>query len=74
VIDISAAKESEEIFQEYHDYADLKARILDEAFIEQFNENTVLWMARKYGWIASTTDMTPPSPVSATSFDLGYST
>jgi hypothetical protein len=53
--------EPENIFPEYHYYAGVKARIFDEAFIDQFDENTVLWMARKYNWISS---VEPPSPVS----------
>jgi tyrosine-protein phosphatase SIW14 len=48
------------VFDEYHSYAREKARLLDEAFIEQFDENTVLWMARRYNWIAP---FGPPSPV-----------
>ncbi|KAH7125285.1 tyrosine phosphatase family-domain-containing protein [Dendryphion nanum] len=57
--------ESSLVFDEYHTYADPKARLFDEACIELFNEDTVLWMAQKYGWLQPTIDQsTPPSPVS----------
>jgi hypothetical protein len=57
-----AGEESEAVFDEYHAYADPKARLLDEAFIEQFNENTVLFMARRHNWVPPVNP--PPSPVS----------
>lgn len=52
------------VFEEYHTYAGVKARILDEAFIELFEEHTVLWMARRYGWVKSVSEQPtgPPSP------------
>lgn len=43
-------KNLEEIKDDYHTYAGLKARALDEQFIEQFDERSVLWLARKQGW------------------------
>jgi tyrosine-protein phosphatase SIW14 len=61
VSNIRAGEDSEAVFREYHFYAGAKARLLDEAFIEQFDENTVLWMARRYGWVPP---IEPPSPVS----------
>jgi len=55
--------ELEAIFGEYHAYADPKARILDECFIEIFDERTVLWMARQHKWRLPTADSpAPPSP------------
>ncbi|KAJ9642308.1 tyrosine-protein phosphatase siw14 [Coniosporium tulheliwenetii] len=41
----------ENIFAEYHVYAGAKARKLDEAFIEQFDTRTVLWLARANGFV-----------------------
>ncbi|KAF2709281.1 hypothetical protein K504DRAFT_379312 [Pleomassaria siparia CBS 279.74] len=41
-----------QIWNEYHVYAEDKARILDENCMDQFDFNTVLWMARKYDWIS----------------------
>lgn len=38
------------MFKEYHAYADPKARILDECFIELFDKNTVMWKAREEKW------------------------
>lgn len=40
----------EGILQEYHTYADPKARILDEIFIKFFDERSLLWMARMHNW------------------------
>ncbi|KAF2018149.1 hypothetical protein BU24DRAFT_479522 [Aaosphaeria arxii CBS 175.79] len=55
------------IFDEYHTYANPKARLLDEAFIELFDEHTVMWMARRYNWVqpvaAEPLPPSPPSPV-----------
>lgn len=34
------------IFPEYHHYADPKARVLDERYIELFDERALLWLAR----------------------------
>ncbi|KAF2200448.1 hypothetical protein GQ43DRAFT_472714 [Delitschia confertaspora ATCC 74209] len=48
------------IFGEYHTYADPKARILDECFIEIFDDRTVLWMARKHNWIPPYPENAPP--------------
>lgn len=41
------------IFSEYHRYADPKARILDERFIELFDERSMLWMAREHNLLPS---------------------
>lgn len=62
-----SGEEDDDVFDEYHAYAGAKARLLDEAFIEQFNENTVLWMARRYNWLPPILGLTPPSPVSIAS-------
>ncbi|OCK85359.1 tyrosine-protein phosphatase SIW14 [Lepidopterella palustris CBS 459.81] len=54
----------ESIFLEYHTYADPKARILDEVFIELFDERTVLWLARSNSWRLPNADsMDSPSPL-----------
>jgi len=37
---------------EYHRYADPKARVLDEQFIDSFDERGLLWMARTNGFSA----------------------
>ncbi|KAF2662313.1 hypothetical protein K491DRAFT_287274 [Lophiostoma macrostomum CBS 122681] len=64
-------KESQEVFNEYHAYAGSKARLLDEVFIEGFDINTVLWMARRYQWKPVEEEETslPSSSVSTASFD-----
>ncbi len=38
--------------EEYHTYAGVKARFLDEVFFEDFDLNVVMWMARQEGWVA----------------------
>ncbi|KAF1981114.1 hypothetical protein K402DRAFT_408670 [Aulographum hederae CBS 113979] len=38
------------IHAEYHNYADPKARALDKAFIDGFDERGILWMARMHGY------------------------
>ncbi|KAF2467090.1 uncharacterized protein BDR25DRAFT_317308 [Lindgomyces ingoldianus] len=59
-------EELHNVFDEYHTYADPKARILDECFMEIFDERTVLWMARRYNWILPSAESDPPpSPVPA---------
>ncbi|KAF1940856.1 tyrosine-protein phosphatase-like protein SIW14 [Clathrospora elynae] len=40
------------IREEYHTYAGMKARFLDEVFFENFDLNLVMWIARQEGWIA----------------------
>ncbi|CAI6338607.1 unnamed protein product [Periconia digitata] len=61
------------IREEYHTYADPKARFWDEVFFEHFDLNTVMWHARKENWILPTQDADdtllspPPSP----SFSVG---
>lgn len=69
-------QESEAVFDEYHKYAREKARLLDEAFIEQFDENTVMWMARRYNWIEPIERQLPsPAPtVNGTSISATSST
>jgi hypothetical protein len=39
------------IFQEYRDHADPKARLLDEQFIDLFDERSLLKLARQENWI-----------------------
>ncbi|KAJ4292351.1 tyrosine-protein phosphatase siw14 [Kalmusia sp. IMI 367209] len=59
----------EAIRDEYHTYADPKARFWDEVFFEHFDVNTVMWLARKESWVLPEADMVPisppPSPVSS---------
>ena len=50
------------IRDEYHTYAGMKARFLDEVFFENFDLNSVMWMARQEGWAAPDLEMAPPSP------------
>jgi len=50
------------IRQEYHSYADPKARFWDEVFFEHFDINTVMWLARKENWILPNQDEKPLSP------------
>ncbi|KAJ4365235.1 tyrosine-protein phosphatase siw14 [Neocucurbitaria cava] len=50
------------IRDEYHTYAGLKARFLDEVFFENFDLNSVMWMARKEGWVLPDSAVAPPSP------------
>ncbi|KAF2178136.1 hypothetical protein K469DRAFT_600653 [Zopfia rhizophila CBS 207.26] len=56
-------EEFDSIFGEYHTYADPKARILDECFIELFDDRTVLWMARLHNWVLPNTENVPASPL-----------
>ncbi|KAF2745739.1 hypothetical protein M011DRAFT_133888 [Sporormia fimetaria CBS 119925] len=58
-------QEPEQVFTEYHHYAGAKARILDEVFIESFDENTVLWAARKYNWRPSLDETASPADMLA---------
>ncbi|ORY12227.1 tyrosine-protein phosphatase-like protein SIW14 [Clohesyomyces aquaticus] len=62
---IFAGEELHNVFDEYHTYADPKARILDECFMEIFDGRTVLWMARRYNWIPlpAPESNAPTSPV-----------
>ena len=57
----------EAVREEYHTYADPKARFWDEVFFEQFDLNTVMWHARKQNWVAPELEgallSPPPSPV-----------
>lgn len=39
-----------ELLSEYHDYADPKARVLDEAFLKSFDEQGILDLARENGY------------------------
>jgi tyrosine-protein phosphatase SIW14 len=50
------------IVDDYHTYAGVKARFMDEVFFEGFDLNNVMWMARQEGWVAPEIDMAPPSP------------
>ncbi|KAF1955481.1 hypothetical protein CC80DRAFT_85611 [Byssothecium circinans] len=61
------------IREEYHTYADPKARFWDEVFFEHFDLNTVMWRSRQDEWIMPGPDVDaappspPPSPVSSLS-------
>ncbi|KAH7380022.1 tyrosine-protein phosphatase-like protein SIW14 [Pyrenochaeta sp. MPI-SDFR-AT-0127] len=50
------------IREEYHTYAGVKARFLDEVFFENFDLNLVMWIARQEGWVAPEIEIAPPSP------------
>lgn len=50
------------VIEEYHSYAGVKARLLDELAMEGFDVGTVLWMARRYGWIHPNAEIELPSP------------
>ncbi|KAL6707914.1 tyrosine-protein phosphatase siw14 [Coniothyrium glycines] len=50
------------IREEYHTYAGVKARFLDEVFFENFDLNLVMWYARQAGWAAPEPVIAPPSP------------
>lgn len=51
------------IHDEYHAYADPKARFWDEIFFENFDTNTVMWLARREGWLkADSAEIALPSP------------
>ena len=52
----------ESIREEYHTYAGVKARFLDEIFFENFDINLVMWIARQEGWVAPEMDIAPPTP------------
>lgn len=47
---------------EYHTYAGVKARFLDEVFFENFDLNLVMWMARQEGWVVPGLEIAPPTP------------
>ncbi|KAK7732753.1 tyrosine-protein phosphatase siw14 [Botryosphaeria dothidea] len=53
-------KNMQQIKEEYHTYAAEKARVLDEQFIDEFDERALLWMARFQGWVP---DDEPRSPL-----------
>lgn len=50
------------IREEYHTYAGVKARFLDEVFFENFDLNLVMWDARQAGWVAPEPEVAPPTP------------
>lgn len=50
----------QQIKEEYHTYAAEKARVLDEQFMDEFDERALLWMARFQGWVP---DDEPRSPL-----------
>jgi tyrosine-protein phosphatase SIW14 len=50
------------IREEYHTYAGVKARFLDEVFFENFDLNLVMWIARQEGWVAPQINIPPPTP------------
>lgn len=53
-------KNMQQIKEEYHTYAAEKARVLDEQFMDEFDERALLWMARFQGWVP---DDEPRSPL-----------
>jgi len=59
------------IREEYHTYAGVKARFLDEVFFENFDINLVMWIARQEGWIAPEIDIAPPTPLTSVTFGVG---
>lgn len=63
------------IREEYHKYADPKARFWDEVFFEHFDLNTVMWHARQENWIEPQQEdadgvmiSPPPSPACSLGF------
>jgi len=38
-----------DVLDDYHSYADPKARVLDERYMELFDERSMLWLARRNG-------------------------
>lgn len=52
----------ETIRDEYHTYAGVKARFMDEVFFESFDLNSVMWIARQEGWVAPKFEIAPPTP------------
>jgi len=38
-----------DVLDDYHHYADPKARVLDERYMELFDERSMLWLARRNG-------------------------
>ncbi|KAH0543652.1 hypothetical protein FGG08_002090 [Glutinoglossum americanum] len=46
------------IFQEYRDHADPKARLLDEQFIDLFDERSLVRLARQENWVPNSTEVT----------------
>ncbi|PSN63922.1 protein-tyrosine phosphatase, partial [Corynespora cassiicola Philippines] len=56
-------EDMETIYSEYHIYAGEKARILDEGYMELFDVNTVLWMARRFNWISPDAEVAPLTQV-----------
>lgn len=53
------------VFQEYHHYADPKARVLDERYLELFDERAMLWLARENGFLPTFEPMND-SPIAIT--------
>lgn len=41
------------ISSEYRRYAGVKARVLDERFMDMFDERAMLWLARQNGFLSS---------------------
>jgi tyrosine-protein phosphatase SIW14 len=64
------------IIDEYHTYAGVKARLMDEVFFENFDLNNVMWMARQEGWVVPAVEVEAkvsleialPSPPLSTKF------
>ncbi|KAF2117572.1 tyrosine phosphatase family-domain-containing protein [Lophiotrema nucula] len=57
-------EELNHILDEYHTYADPKARILDECFIQQFDQRVCAYTARSNNWFPPLIAAPPPSPES----------
>ena len=54
----------EKIFEEYRKYASVKARVLDERFMDVFDERALLWLARHNG-LLNAYEPLQDSPISA---------
>lgn len=62
----------ERIAKEYRHHAGIKARVLDERFMDMFDERALLWMARHNGLIPADEPMvdSPIASLGATSTRL----
>jgi tyrosine-protein phosphatase SIW14 len=66
--------DSEAVLEEYHSYAGKKSRAFDELFFENFNLNSVMWMARQEGWAAPEIGVGLPTPPASLSSSAGTTT
>lgn len=57
-----------DILEEYHHYAGAKARVLDERYLEMFEERSMLWLARHNGILPPDEPARTESPIGALSF------